>query len=147
MRFLFLTACMLIALPLVVSAQGATAPTIVMPDQAKYVAAPAPYPADAMVAILSGDPSKAGSQYTMRLKLTDGAKIGVHTHADMENVTVLSGTLLVGVGTTYDATKMLALTAGSYVSIPAGTPHYASSKGLTILQINGVGPSSTTLVK
>jgi quercetin dioxygenase-like cupin family protein len=135
------------AIPLVGSAQTSAGPTIVLADQAKYGPAPAGYPASAMMAVLSGDPSKAGSQYTVRLKLPDGAKIAAHTHGDIENVTVLSGTLMVGVGTTFDATKMLALTAGSYVSIPAGLPHFAMAKGATVLQINGVGAASIKLAQ
>jgi quercetin dioxygenase-like cupin family protein len=135
------------AMPLVGAAQTTAGPTIVLADQAKYAAAPAPYPAGAMMAVLSGDPGKAGTQYTVRLRLPDGVKIGVHTHGDIENVTVLSGTLMVGVGTTFDASKMLALAAGSYVSIPAGTPHYAMAKGVTVLQVNGVGPASMKLVQ
>src|SRR5271165_5515667 len=136
-----------LAIPLVGVAQTTPGPTIVLADQAKYAAAPAPWPAGAMMAVLSGDPAKAGSQYTVRLKLPDGGKIGVHTHGDIENVSVLSGTLMVGVGTTFDASKMLALTPGSYVSIPAGLPHFAMAKGATLLQINGVGPASIKLVQ
>jgi len=128
-------------------ARAADAPTIVMAGQEKFSAAPAPYPAGAMMAVLSGDPSKAGSQYTVRLKLPDGARIGAHTHGDTEDVTVVSGTLMVGVGTAFDAAHMMALNAGSYVSIPAGTPHFAVAKGETLLQVNGVGPSSMTPVK
>jgi quercetin dioxygenase-like cupin family protein len=41
---------------------------------------------------------------------------------------------------------MLALAPGSYVSVPAGTPHFAMAKGDTIVQVNGVGPASMTLV-
>ena len=135
-------------MPLVGAAQTAgPGPTIVLADQAKYTAAPAPYPDAATMAVLSGDPSKAGSQYTVRLKLPDGVKIAPHTHGDMENVTVISGTLMVGVGTSFDAAKMLALTPGSYVSIPAGTPHFAMAKGETVVQVNGVGPASMTLEK
>jgi quercetin dioxygenase-like cupin family protein len=143
----FLVAGVFVAVPLVGGAQTGAAPTIVLADQAKYAAAPAPYPAGAMLAVLSGDPGKAGSQYTVRLKLPDGAKIGAHTHGDIENVSVLSGTLMVGVGTAFDAAKMLALTPGSYVSIPAGLPHYAMAKGATVLQINGVGPASIKAVQ
>lgn len=94
------------------------------------------------MAVLSGDPSKTGSQYTVRLKVPDGVKILPHTHGDTENVTVISGTFLVGVGSEFNTTKMLALTPGSYASIPAGTPHYAIAKGETIVQVNGVGPAS-----
>jgi len=140
--------CCFIAIPIVAAAQTTgAAPTIVRADQAKYGSAPAPYPAGATMAVLSGDPSKAGSDYAVRLKLVNGTKIGVHTHGDTENVTVISGTLLVGVGTSFDAAKMLALKPGDYVSIPAGTPHFAMARGLTVVQVNGVGPASMTLVK
>jgi quercetin dioxygenase-like cupin family protein len=127
------------------TAMAAGGPTIVMADQAKYAPAPKPYPAQAKIAVLSGDPAKAGSQYTVRLELPSGTKIAPHTHGDEENVTVISGTLLVGVGSSFDASKMLALTPGSYASIPPGTPHYAMAKGETVVQVNGVGPASITL--
>jgi quercetin dioxygenase-like cupin family protein len=129
------------------AAAAADAPTVVMADQAKYTPAPAPYPTGSMIAVLSGDPTKAGSQYTVRLKLPDGAMIAPHQHGDTENVTVISGTLMVGVGSTVTPASMLALTPGSYASIPAGTPHYAIAKGETVVQVNGVGPASITLVK
>jgi quercetin dioxygenase-like cupin family protein len=129
------------------AATAADAPTIVMVDQAKYAPAPAPYPSGAMMAVLSGDPATPSSQYTVRLKLADGTQIAAHTHGDIENVTVLSGTLMVGVGNVVDAASMLALTPGSYASIPAGTPHYAMAKGDTVVQVNGVGPASMTLEK
>ena len=127
-----------------VSAAGG--PTVVMVDQVKYGPAPNPYPSESSMAVLSGDPSLAGSPYTVRLKLPDGTKIAPHTHGDTENVTVISGTLLVGVGASFDGAKMLALTAGSYASIPSGTPHYAMAKGETVVQVNGVGPASMALI-
>lgn len=126
-------------------ALAAGAPTIVMADQAKYVPAPSPFPAGIMAAVLSGDPSASGP-YTVRLKMSDGARIPPHSHGDIENVTVISGTLLVGVGSSFDPAKMVALTVGSYASIPSGTPHYAMAKGETVVQVNGVGPSSMTLL-
>ncbi|HEY1882051.1 MAG TPA: cupin domain-containing protein [Candidatus Cybelea sp.] len=126
-------------------AMAAGQPTIVMPNQAKYGPAPKPYPAEARMAVLSGDPGKAGSQYTVRLELPNETKIAAHTHGDTENVTVIRGTLMVGVGSSFNSSKMLALTPGSYVSIPPETPHYAMAKGETVVQINGIGPASTTL--
>jgi quercetin dioxygenase-like cupin family protein len=128
-------------------ASAADAPTIVLADQAKYAPAPAPYPSGAMVAVLSGDPSKAGSQYTVRLKLPDQATVAPHTHGDTENVTVISGTLMVGVGTAMNLNSMVTLSPGSFVSIPAGLAHYAIAKGETVLQVTGVGPASMTLIK
>lgn len=133
---------------LAASASSATAagePTIVMADAAAFGAAPKPYPADTKMAVLSGDPSKVGARYTVRLKIPDGTRLPAHTHGDSEDVTVISGTLLVGVGSAFDAGKMIALTAGSYASIPSGTPHYAMAKGETVVQVNGVGPASMSL--
>ncbi len=128
-------------------ARAADAPTIVLPGQGTYAQAPNPYPAGAMMAVLAGDPTKAGAMYTARLKLPANVKIAPHIHSDTENVTVISGTLLVGLGTTFDAAKMMPLPAGSFVSIPANTPHFAMAKDDVVLQVSGVGPASMTLVK
>jgi len=136
-----------VALALTAIAQAAGGPTIVMPGQGAYVPAPPPYPKGTMMAVLSGDPAKAGAVYTVRLKLPDGIKVLPHTHGDTENVTVVSGTLMVGVGKTFDVAHMKALPPGSFVSIPAGLPHYGMAKGNTVLQVTGLGPSSMTLVK
>jgi hypothetical protein len=65
----------------------------------------------------------------------------------MRNILLIGGTLLVGIGDKVDPAKMVALPAGSFVSVPAGLHHYAMAKGDTILQIHGVGPSSMTMVK
>lgn len=133
---------------LAVHASMATAagePTIVMADGATFGVAPKPYPAETKMAVLSGDPAKAGARYTVRLKIPDGTRLPAHTHGDSEDVTVISGTLLVGVGSKFEAGKMLALTAGSYASIPSGTPHFAMAKGETVVQVNGVGPATMSL--
>jgi quercetin dioxygenase-like cupin family protein len=126
-------------------ARAGDAPTIVLPGQGTYAQAPAPYPAGAMLAVLVGDPSKAGSMYTVRLKVPANVKIAPHTHSDTENVTVVSGTLLVGLGTAFDAAHMMPLPAGSFVSIPANTPHFAMAKDDVVLQVSGMGPASMTL--
>jgi len=128
-------------------ARAAGAPTIVLPGQGKFAQASAPFAKGVMAAVLAGDPSKAGSPYTVRLKIPAGVKVAPHTHGDTENVTVISGTLMVGVGTKFDAAHMTALPPGSFVSIPAGLPHFAMAKGDTVLQVTGTGPGSMTLVK
>ena len=82
----------------------------------------------------------------MRLRMPNGLKIGPHFHGDIERVTVISGTLLVGLGNTMRVSKMMALPAGSFVSIPAGLHHYAMARGTTVIQIHGDGPFSMTAV-
>lgn len=143
MRNLLLVA--VLACSLVAPAFAATMPTIVTPATVHWTAAPAPM-TGAQMAVISGDPSKAGP-YVLRLRLPDGAKFAPHFHGDVENVTVLQGTLLVGLGDKTDPAKMIALPAGSFVSVPIGLHHYAAAKGDTIIQIHGMGPSSMTMVK
>jgi quercetin dioxygenase-like cupin family protein len=122
------------------------APTIVLPNQGTYAQAPAPYPAGVTMAVLAGNPASAG-EYTVRLKVPANVKFPPHAHADTENVTVISGTLWVGVGSTFDAAKTMPLPAGSFVSVPAGLAHFAMTKDDTVIQITGMGPASTTLEK
>jgi quercetin dioxygenase-like cupin family protein len=117
-------------------------PTIVLPDQLHWVPGTGPM-AGVEVAVLVGDPTKAGP-YTIRLRLPDGAKFAPHFHDDVERVTVISGTMLVGVGNTMAESTMTTLPAGSFVSIPAKVPHYAVAKGITVIQIGGNGPMTMT---
>ena len=122
-----------------------TAPTVVVPSAVKW------QPVQGMTglesAVIYGDPSKAGSAYVMRYRAADGFKFPAHTHPGLEEVTVLSGTFEVGVGDTFDASKMTALPAGSYVEIPPAVPHYGQAKGEVVLEVHGVGPYRLDLVK
>lgn len=119
-------------------------PTIVTPTTVAWTAGAGPF-LGTQVAVLEGNPSKAGP-YTVRVKIPDGGSFAAHSHADIEHVTVISGTLLVGLGDTVDASKMKALEAGSYVVIPSGLHHFAMVKGNTIIQIHGMGPSTFDMI-
>jgi len=126
------------------ASQAAPSPSIVTPDKMHWQAGTGPMKG-AQTLVLYGDPSKAGF-YAMRLRVPDGLVFAPHMHGDRENVTVVSGTLMVGLGDMVDKTKMLALPAGSFVSVPAGVHHYAMAKGTTVLEIVGIGPSTMTAV-
>lgn len=102
-------------------------------------------PAGASLALLEGDPSKAGP-FTMRLRMPDGYRIAPHYHHAVEHVSVLSGTLLVGMGEEFDAASLKPLPAGSFGAIPPGMRHFAQAQGETVLQLHGVGPWSLTYV-
>lgn len=120
--------------------QGATAKHVmVMPADVKWGPAPPVLPPGAQMAVLDGDPAKEGL-YTLRLKFPDGYRIAPHTHPGVENVVVISGTLLIGMGATRNEASMHQLPAGSFTSIPKASPHYAGAKGDTVIQIYGPGP-------
>src|SRR4029077_16438296 len=115
--------------------------TIVTPDSIKWMPGTGEIPATVGVAVLEGDPTKPGP-FVLRLNIPDGTKFPVHYHDDTEHLTIISGTFMAGIGTTFDASKMVALTAGSYCVMPAGVRHYAMAKGTTVVQLMGNGPFS-----
>jgi anti-sigma factor ChrR (cupin superfamily) len=92
------------------------------------------------LATVAGDPSADGTPFVVRLRCADGAKIPAHWHPTDENVTVLKGTLLAGMGETFDETKMLTMNVGNFVMMPKEMRHFAMSKGETIVQVHGAGP-------
>ena len=138
----FLAAALMFALPL---AASASSPTIVMPDDTHWSAVTSGPMAGTEMAVLVGNPEKPGP-YIVRLRAKDGTKFGPHFHGDVENVTVISGTLLVGLGDKADPATMKALPAGGFVSIPAGLHHYATAKGETVIEIAGNGPMTMTVL-
>lgn len=108
--------------------------------------APAVFPAGAQMAVMGGDPTKAGGEFTVRLRFPDGYKIAPHTHPTDENVTVLEGSFSVGMGTAFDAGAMQALPVGGFVTAPANHAHYAQAHGATIVQVSAIGPFALTYV-
>ena len=128
-------------------ADKTAAPIAVMGGSEKWTPGTGPLPPTIGVMVMYGDPTKAGSSYAIRLKMPAGTKLRPHWHGEDEQVTVISGTLAFGMGTTFDESKMMTLKAGSYGEIPAGVRHYAMAKTDTVLQINAVGPRSMTYVK
>jgi anti-sigma factor ChrR (cupin superfamily) len=92
------------------------------------------------LAPVDGDPNAEGAPFVVRLRCADGAKIPAHWHPTDENVTVLKGTFLVGMGETFDETKMQTMNVGNFVSMPKEMRHFAMSKGETIVQVHGAGP-------
>jgi quercetin dioxygenase-like cupin family protein len=82
----------------------------------------------------------AGRSYTLRLSCTDGTKIAPHWHPTAENVTVIKGTFLLGMGAKWDDTTMKEVPVGGFASAPAQMRHYAQCKGDGIVQVNGIGP-------
>ena len=102
-------------------------------------------PPGAQVAVLEGDPKKEGF-FTMRIKMPDGYRVPPHWHAKEERVTVLSGTLNLAHGDTFDATKAKPLGPGTYSSMPPKMTHFAWMTGETVLQLSTLGPWTITYV-
>ena len=108
--------------------------------------APGVFPPGARMAVLQGDPGQS-ALFTVRLEMPDGYRIAPHFHPTDEHITVISGTFLVGMGDSLDATHTSALTAGGFISAGANMHHYAIARGKTVVQVHAMGPFSLTYVQ
>ena len=116
------------------------------PGDIKWGDAPAIFPKGAKMAVLYGDPSKAGELFIVRLKVPAGYKIPAHWHPTDENVTVISGTFNMGMGDKLDAAKSKPFPAGSFVVAPAKVNHFAFAKAAAIVEVTAIGPFAMTYV-
>lgn len=93
----------------------------------------------AKMVVLHGNPGAKGD-YTLRLQLPDGYKFPVHWHPGGEHLTVLSGTLLLGMGNAADWNAVSNYGPGDFLYIPPRHPHYGGARGTTVIQLHGEGP-------
>jgi quercetin dioxygenase-like cupin family protein len=111
---------------------------ILTPQEVKWSPAPL-MPPGAETTVLYGDPGKQGL-FVLRLKVPRGFRSAAHSHPNAEIVTVLSGTVHLGLGKTADRSKTQALPAGSFFALPAGMEHYGYGEEETVIQLNSPGP-------
>ncbi len=137
-------ALVLAATGFAVHAEGEMAATMA-PDTLEWGEGPPGLPQGAELAVLSGNPAEEGT-FVIRLRLPEDFKVAPHTHMTAENVTVISGAMRLGHGTTVEEASMTPLTAGAFAIIPAGHEHYAMADEETVIQIHGDGPFSITYV-
>jgi len=119
---------------------------LVKPGDVKWGPAPPSLPPGAQMAVLDGDPAVAGKPFVIRAKFPDGYRVSPHWHPTDENVAVLSGTFMVGMGDTFDEKSMNVLGAGGFARMPKSMHHFAMAKGETVIQVHGVGPFQVTYV-
>jgi hypothetical protein len=100
--------------------------------------APPMLPKGAQLAVMHGDPMKAGP-FAMRIKAADGYTIPPHWHTRDEELTIISGTFILHMGDTMTADPHT-LTPGAYHFLPGKMHHAAEFKGETIVQVTGMGP-------
>ena len=109
-------------------------------SEAQWGPAPPMIPAGAKIAVLSGNPMGTGA-YAVRLRFPANYAIAAHSHPTDENVTVVSGTLYMGMGDKLDRKAGKGVTVGGFAQAPAKVNHFAFTKGgpVTIV-LHGIGP-------
>ncbi len=123
------------SMPSMQPASGSGSPEVLTPASLKWIT----YAPGIEMAVLTGNPDASGP-YTLRLKMADGNQIAPHWHPMDENLTVLTGTLQVGMGEKFDAAGLKSLPAGSHAVVPKQMPHFAKASGDTVIELYGDGP-------
>jgi hypothetical protein len=91
------------------------------------------------MAVLLGDPAKPGP-FVLRIKMRDAVVIPPHWHPEDENITVIDGVFLMGMGDKFDASAMKEMPEGSFATMPKEMHHFVSCRGATTVQLHGMGP-------
>lgn len=109
------------------------------PDEVTWSPAPSALPSGAELAVLDGDPMSSGP-FTIRLKVPAGYKIPPHWHPTDEDVTIVEGTVLMGMGDQLSESAAKSLSEGSFAKMPKTVHHFAMAKDAAVIQISGPGP-------
>ena len=112
---------------------------VMSPSDLKWGEMPPGLPSGAKMAVLNGDPTKAGP-FTVRMQAPAGYKVQPHTHPTAERLTVISGTFRIGMGDTFDEAATQEMSAGGYAVLPAGMSHFVATTSDSIIQIDSEGP-------
>lgn len=116
-------------------------PLLRLPFEAKWTPAPTnTLPSGAQMFVLEGNPSSP-APYIIRLKLPPNFKVPAHWNLSDEHLTVISGSIHLGMGDKLEENKGKLLPVGSYARIPARMHHFAwTGDEETIIQVSGLGP-------
>jgi len=64
-----------------------------------------------------------------------------HKHPEDRIYTVMSGVFYIGLGETFDESKLMAFAPGSLVTLPGNQPHFHVAKsGEYVTQVSAIGP-------
>jgi len=117
----------------------------VAPDTLVWGEPPPGLPAGATVAVVSGDPTQA-QPFVIRARMPAGYRVPPHWHPTTENITVLAGTVALGMGETWDEATMTSVPAGGYLVVPAEMRHAFMTRTAATIQVHGIGPFAITYV-
>jgi len=106
---------------------------------------PPSLPPGSRMAVLAGDPSKPGP-FVIRAQVPAGYKVPPHWHPTDENLTILSGTVALGMGDTWDESKMQSVPSGGLVVLPGAMRHSFMARTASTFQVHGMGPFAVNYV-
>lgn len=104
------------------------------------------FPRNQRFATVSGDPTKPGALYVIRIHSEEGYIVMPHTHPEDEHITVVKGSWALGMGDRFNPDALETMDVGTYGSVPKKMAHFAFSRTEAIVQVHGIGPFTTTWV-
>ena len=96
---------------------------------------------------VSGDFSKPGEPFVIRVHQDAGYITLPHVHPIDEHITVVKGTWSLGMGRRFNQSAPELMETGTYGMAPTNMEHFAWSKTETILQVHGIGPFTSRVVE
>ena len=108
----------------------------------KWGPAPPVFRSGAKMAVVSGDPTKAGT-FTVQLSMPAHYRVAPHWHPTDEHIVVKQGVFLLGMGDTMDKASMKTMKVmkkNESGDVKANMHHYAASRGHTVVEVSGPGP-------
>jgi len=120
-------------------AQDGMKATTVMPEALTWKDNPA-IPKGGQIAVLVGDPTKAGEVVVQRVKFPANYQVPPHTHPYAETVTVISGSVGFGMGEKFEKKGELGK-VGALFANPAKHAHYVwTGDEPAIVQVQFIWP-------
>ena len=115
------------------------------PSDLTWGEAPPSLPRGARLAVVSGDPGQA-QPFVIRAQMPAGYRIAPHWHPTDEHVTVLSGTVAMGMGEKFNPSALKDVPTGGYFVAPAEMRHFFVTKTAATIQVHGMGPFAVNYV-
>jgi quercetin dioxygenase-like cupin family protein len=97
--------------------------------------------------LVGGDSPTELAAFRVRYPAGFKTDSGPHYHFGTEHVTVLKGTIVVGFGDRLDYSKVKDYGPGSFIVIPAGTPHFEWFRGDVEAHVEAIGPMRTVWIR
>jgi hypothetical protein len=107
--------------------------------------APEGLPTGARVAVVSGDPTKAGP-FTLRVDMPPEYAVRPHYHPTSEELRLIEGTLHLGHGKKWDQGAMKEVAPDQPVTIGAKEPHFMHAASRVLLEVQSTGPFGITYI-
>ncbi len=101
------------------------------------------FPKDQRFETVSGDPSKPGAIYVIRIHAEPGFITMPHTHPEDEHIVVVRGSWSVAMGDRYNRQVLEPMAIGSYVLVQKRMAHFGQAITDNIIHVYGVGPFTT----